>query len=118
VATERPEQERHRAVSLRHGRLADGMAIAASIRARLLGMRLLRLDADVSVLPTSPRVRGSARLARGDPPPRAAGLSARVNGSGSARIGGDLAAAARLIEEGASELSDAREGMPAGPNGD
>ena len=41
----------------RNGNLSNGMVIVASVRARLLGLQLLKVDADVTVSPTPPRLR-------------------------------------------------------------
>lgn len=87
--------------------LSDGMAIVASLRARVLGMHLLTIDADVTVSPTPPRltVRRPQELDRRGSSERAL---PRSNGS----IGGGLDAAARSLEATASELTAARRGMP------
>jgi hypothetical protein len=109
------------------------MAIRALVEARLLGKRLLTLEADIAVLPTDSRAagggesvgRGSARgdsargdSARGDSArdehygtllmqPRAAGAPATLNGS----PGDGLTRAARSLEHAAAELRSAREAM-------
>jgi hypothetical protein len=38
------------------GRLSDGMVVDASILARLMGLRLLRLDARITFVPATPAV--------------------------------------------------------------
>jgi len=92
----------------RDGSLSNGMVIVASVRARLLGMQLLKLDADVTVSPTPPRL-----TARRPPQPARrrtseAGLPARHNGS----IGNGLGAAARSLEQTTRQLESARRSMP------
>ena len=109
--TRRADEEQPRALSLRRGRLTDGMAIGASIRARLFGLRLLHLDADVTILPASSRSGGTVRGPRGRP---SASRPSTANGNG--RIGAGLADATRVLEASASELDEARETMPAGAN--
>lgn len=74
----------------RRRRLSDGALVEASILARVLGIRLLTLDATVVVVPAdvppavSPRARSSPAVGRG------------------------LADAVRSINEGAELLADAR----------
>lgn len=99
----------------REGDLGDGMVITAAVRARLLGLNLLRIDADVTVSPTSARLIRHGRRAAvaavepADPPPRElAGAKGGTNGS----IGGGLGEAARALEASAIELTSAREHMP------
>ncbi len=75
-------------------RLSRGMVIRAVIEARLLGKKLLTLDADIAILP-----------AESESPPR---VRAELNGT----PGKGLAEAARSLESGASELAAARRQMP------
>ncbi len=71
-------------------RLSQGMIIRAVIEARLLGRKLLTLNANVEILPAEPETR------RPQLPER--------NGNG--RVG--LAEAARSLEAGAADLEAAR----------
>jgi hypothetical protein len=86
----------------RRRRLSDGALVEASIRARLLGIPLLRLDATVVLVPAEITAPSSAphELARtrsfGVPPTR----------SGAAGRG--LAEAVRSINEGAEVLAEVR----------
>lgn len=77
------------------GRLADGTLVKASILARVLGIRLLTVEATVAVVPAapadSPRTRSSGAL--------------RVR---SRAAGPRLAEAARSISEGAALLEGTR----------
>jgi hypothetical protein len=85
------------------------MAIQAAIEARLLGKRLLTLNAEVTVLPSTTNgepapgrsIQGAGRL----PPPA---FASRSGSNGSK----DLASAAALLESGAAELRAARQQMP------
>ena len=90
----------------RAGNLADGMVIAASVRARVLGIRLLTLDADIAV---SPPAFGLTVHRSSEPRRRQISTSAPTpNGE----IGGSLDDAARSLEVGAVELAAARNRMP------
>lgn len=87
-------------------RLADGFVVRASVVARVLGIRLLTLDARVAVAPTPPEV---------DAPP-VLGASARrlepghpaIPRSRPGAIGSELAAAIRMIGEGEGSVAAAR----------
>ena len=79
-------------------RLADGLVIDAAIVARLLGVRLLRIEAALSVAP--------ARFAA----PRALPVPA------ARPIGTGLAAARRCIDEGAVSLAASRQPVPRATN--
>ena len=70
-------------------RLADGLIIEACIVARLLGVRLLRVEATVVVSPAEM-------------------LSDARDSAGSRPIGARLAAAQRQIDEGATRLQASR----------
>jgi len=72
-------------------RLANGMIVRAAIEARLLGRKLLTLDADIAILPAERETR---------PVPKA-----HLNGSSPGR---GLARAARALDSGASDLEEAR----------
>jgi len=85
------------------GKLRDGMVIVGSIRARLLGVHLLQLNADVTITPASERRRARAVEAGRTRPAVAAS-----NGT----VGGSLAEAARALEATSGELMTARRRMP------
>lgn len=72
-------------------RLSSGMVIRAVIEARLLGRKLLTLDADIAILPADRQ-----------PPTRSP--EAHLNGP----PGRGLAEAARALESGATDLAAAR----------
>lgn len=78
------------------------MAIGAAIEARLLGKRLLTLNADITVLPAEDRFLGPGRR----------GVPAAISGNGGPRNGDGLAEAARLLDAGAKDLEEARRQMP------
>jgi hypothetical protein len=86
----------------RRRRLSDGVVVEASIVARLLRIRLLRLDATVVIAPADVTMRRSApaavRRAARTSPPAPSGPSGRRG----------LAEAVRTIEEGAAILAEAR----------
>ncbi len=94
-------------------RLGDGMTISADVSARLLGMRLLRVRANVVVAP----LRHDA-VVRQDAPLRHDGVrpvaapAARPARLAPARADGGLAAATLALAAGADELQLARERMP------
>ena len=90
----------------RAGNLADGMVIAASVRARVLGIRLLTLDADIAV---SPPAFGLTVHRSSEPRRRQISTSAPTRNG---EIGGSLDDAARSLEVGAVELAAARNRMP------
>ncbi len=76
-------------------RLSRGMVIRAAIEARLLGRRLLTLDADIAILP--------AETGRAMP----GGRSDRAEDPGTG-----LLEAAKSLEAGAAELRAARRQFP------
>ena len=76
-------------------KLSQGMAIRAAIEARLLGKRLLTLNANITILPTA----GDART-RSRPMPPTTGQSLRLED------------AARAMESVSSDLKSARDQMP------
>lgn len=80
-------------------RLSRGMAICAAIEARVLGRRLLTLNADVTVLPAETADRGSVAAAR--PPAR---------NPSDPHLG--LDDAARALDAVAADLRAARARMP------
>jgi hypothetical protein len=87
-----------------HGRrLSEGALVEASVRARVLGIPLLRLEATVALVPAefatpSPATRG--------PPARPSARSSGARPAGSAN--GGLAEAVRSINEGAAVLAEVR----------
>ena len=97
-------------------RLGDGMNILASVRARLFGLSILELHADVTVSPQA-RAHGAvvearARESRPSPaalPTRPAVLPPR-NGNGP--IGSGLEDVRRALDAGAADLVEARRRMP------
>jgi hypothetical protein len=89
----------------RRRRLSEGVLLDASIRARLLGIRLLTIDATVVLAPahvTAPP------LAAEDPPQRASVRSSRISRNRSAATGRGLAEAVQSINEGVELLAEAR----------
>jgi hypothetical protein len=94
------------AVPDRNRRLGDGVLVDASILARVLGIRLLTLDARVSVLPADVRRPSSAPA--DSRRPRTSARSSSVAPPPSGAIGHGLADAVRAINEGAAILAEAR----------
>jgi len=80
-------------------RLSDGILIQASVLARLAGIKLLRLEATVVLVPAE--VSGSETTPRRTPPPR------RVLPADTP-AGRSLADAVRRIDEGAQLLANGR----------
>jgi hypothetical protein len=88
-------------------RLSEGMVISADIEARLLGLRLLTLNADIALAPARLDI-----VRRAPQENRARGTGAgRARGGGGAP-GRGLAAAARALASGADDLRAARDRMP------
>ncbi len=86
-------------------RPSDGVLVEASIVARLLGIRLLTLDATVALVPADVTPRTSSRAASPAwTPPR----PASVPPARSDATGRGLADAVRSINEGAELLAEAR----------
>lgn len=83
------------AIPDRRRRLSDGVLVDASIRARVLGIRLLTIDATVVLGPAA--VTASSGAAH-DPPQRTSARSSRHA----------LAEAVRSLNEGAELLAEAR----------
>ena len=94
----------------RSKRLSDATLVEASVTARLLGLRLLTLDATIALVPAdvtaptavadgAPRVDRSAHASR-----RSSGDSQRRSGP----IGRGLADAVRNLDEGAKLLAEVR----------
>lgn len=92
---------------LARGRLADGMVIGARVRARLLGMQVLDLDADVTVSPSTDPGRPVARVVD---TPGQAGIAARASTNGT--VGASLDAVARSLEASEQRLEESRRRMP------
>jgi hypothetical protein len=95
----------------RRRRLSEAALVEASIAARLLGMRILTLDATVALVPAD--VAGATRPVRdrSRSEDRAAHAPMRSSGDSRARPGAaryNLADAVRNLEEGARLLADAR----------
>jgi hypothetical protein len=86
-------------------RLSEGALVQASVRARVLGIPLLKLEATVVLAPAAIAAPASAAL---QPPAR---TSVRSSGAPPARsdaTGHGLAAAVRSINEGAELLAEVR----------
>ena len=81
-------------------RLSHGALVQASVRARVLGVSLLKLDATVALVPA--RLAASS-LADNETPTRALGRS-----RGASPRSGGLAEAVRSINEGAELLAEER----------
>jgi hypothetical protein len=90
----------------RSRRLSAGAIVEASIRARVLGIPLLRLDAAVVLVPAGITAPSSAPY---EPPARPSARSAGVPSTRSgAAPGHGLAEAVRSINEGAELLAEVR----------
>jgi hypothetical protein len=94
----------------RRRRPSDGLVVEASIVARLLGVRLLRLNATVVIAPADVTAQPSARH---DSRPRTRTRPLGVPPSRSAPVGGGLAQAVQRIDESAAILAEARRPVPA-----
>ena len=97
------------AVTRRGGRLADGMAIGAKLQARLLGMRVLTLDAEIAVTPE--RV-GRGRRVQPVSPERSLPAESRLAPGSRSHRNGEMAEAGLCLEASVAELAAARERMP------
>ena len=84
-------------------RLSEGALVEASVRARLLGIPLLRLDATIVLAPAEVTALSSARY---ELPGRTRARSVLPTRSGPAEPG--LAEAVRSINEGAELLAQVR----------
>jgi hypothetical protein len=93
------------AIPDRGRRLSEGVLVDASIRARLLGIRLLTIDATVVLAQADVTALSPAA---DDPPPRTSVRSARISRNRSAATGHGLAEAVRSINEGVELLAEAR----------
>lgn len=81
-------------------RLSEGALVQASVRARVLGIPLLRLEATVALMPAAP---GAP-----EPPTRSSARSSGIPAARSAAAGNGLAEAVRSINEGAELLAEVR----------
>jgi hypothetical protein len=94
-----------RAIPDRSRRLSDGVLVDASIRARLLGLRLLTVDATIVLVPADVRATSpTAHPAAERPAPRPSGPASRRPVAAGPR----LAQAVRSINEGAELLAETR----------
>jgi hypothetical protein len=86
----------------RRGRLSNGAAVEASIRARLLGIPLLKLDATIVILPAEATAPSTA-------PHESAGTrSFGIRSTSSGAAGRGLAEAVQSINEGEKVLAEMR----------
>lgn len=83
-------------------RLSDGALVEASIRARLLGVPLLKIEATIVLVPAQTTGRSAALH---EPPARASGRSSGVPPTRTAPAGRGLAEAVRSINDGARLLA-------------
>jgi hypothetical protein len=94
----------------RRRRLSDAALIEASIAARLLGMRILTLNATVALVPAD--VTAATPAVRDRPPTEDRAALVPTRSSGDSRTRGaakhNLADAVRNLEEGARLLADAQ----------
>jgi hypothetical protein len=93
------------AIPDRRRRPSDGILVEASILARLLGIRLLTLDATVVLVPADVPAPSAAPR---DSPVRTSPPSPGLPRARSGAVGGGLADAVRSINEGAELLAEAR----------
>jgi hypothetical protein len=96
------------AVPDRRRRLSDGLVVEASIVARLLGIRLLKLDATVVVVPADVTASSSAPHASPGLAPARVTLPDRRPDA----AGGGLTEAVQRIDEGAAILAELRRTAP------
>jgi hypothetical protein len=96
------------AIPDRRRRPSEGLVVEARIVARLLGLRLLTLDATVMVVPAEVKA-PTPTGGRTQPP-----APARYNGAPPKRTGAvsGLAEAVRRIDEGAAILAEVRAARP------
>ena len=93
------------AIPDRRRRLSEGVLVDASIRARLLGIRLLTIDATVVLAPADVTAPSDAAH---DPPRRPSVRPSGISRNRSAATGHGLAEAVRSINEGVELLAEAR----------
>jgi hypothetical protein len=99
----------------RRSRLSEGGVVEASVRARLLGIRLLTLEASVVIAPAEVAVPWARS---NDPYHRSPARSSSLPPARSGAIGGGLAEAVRSIDESTALLAEARNGSAGPPNYD
>ncbi|MDQ2700115.1 MAG: hypothetical protein M3Y23_02170 [Actinomycetota bacterium] len=104
-AGDRPAGVRAQVQSPGWMRLSRGMAIRAVIEARLLGRKLLTLDADIAILPAGTEAADETSQVRQARQPRRIEMNGAVNGN-------SLVEAAKSLEAGAADLEAARKQMP------
>jgi hypothetical protein len=93
-----------RAIPDRSRRLSDGVLVDASLRARLLGLRLLTVDATIVLVPADVRATSpTAHLPAERPAPRSSPAPRR-----SVAAGPRLAQAVQNINEAADVLAETR----------
>jgi hypothetical protein len=93
------------AIPDRRGRLSEGVVVEASVLGRVIGIRLLVLNATIVVVPADVAAPTSPP---GDRPGRPSTQAAGIAPPRSGPIGGGLAEAIRSINEGAAILAQAR----------
>jgi hypothetical protein len=93
------------AIPDRRRRLSEGVLVDARIRARLLGIRLLTIDATVVLAPADV---SAPSVAAHDPPQRASVRSSGISRNRSAATGLGLAEAVQSINEGMELLAATR----------
>ena len=89
----------------RRKRLSEGVLLEATIRARLLGLRLLTIDATVVLAPADV---AAPAIAAHDPPPRASVRPPGMARSRAAATRQGLAEAVQSINEGRELLAATR----------
>lgn len=95
------------------GRLADGMVIAASIRAQIFRLRLLRLDADIAITPTPARANHHrVRIRSGESSRTGERFRVTPSSPNNRRIGERLPEVARALEASSAALARSRRSMP------
>jgi hypothetical protein len=92
------------AIPDRRRRLSDGVLVDASIQARLLGLRLLTVDASIVLVPAEVSASPAAHPAATRPPPRSSVPAPRRT----IVAGPRLAQAVRSINEAAEVLAETR----------
>jgi hypothetical protein len=86
-------------------RLSDGVLVEACVRARLIGVPLLKIDASIVLAPAGLTASTSARP---DPPIRSSARSSHATLTHPVVPGQGLTEAVRTINEGAEILAEAR----------
>lgn len=93
------------AIPDRRRRLSEGILVEARIRARLLGIRILTIDATVVLAPADV---AAPSVAAHDPPQRASVRPSGISWNRSAATGHRLADAVQSINEGMELLAATR----------